>query len=115
MKNLLGVDRTWTGRVNPQTEKYTMFKDCIRWIDSAQQAIYRSTFVEEIQDDGTIKQYVPSKTYFGNTQHYFSKNELQLLVESCGFKDKEIWGDKAKKPFGFRSEEIIIMAEKERG
>lgn len=112
MKNLLGVERTWTSRVNPQTGKYTMFIDCIRWIDSAQQTIYRSTFVDEVQEDGTIKRYVPSKTYFGNTQHYFSKVELQLLVESCGFKVKEIWGDKAKQPFGSRSNNIIMMAEK---
>jgi ubiquinone/menaquinone biosynthesis C-methylase UbiE len=113
MKNLLGVERSWTGRVNPQTGKYTMFIDCIRWIDSSQQTIYRSTFVDEVQEDGTMKRYVPPTTYFGNTQHYFSKMELQLLVESCGFRVKEIWGDKAKQPFGSRSKNIIIMAEKD--
>ncbi|MGD8753748.1 MAG: class I SAM-dependent methyltransferase [Anaerolineales bacterium] len=113
MKNLLGVERTWTSSVNQQTGKYTMFVDCIRWIDSAQQNIYRSTYVDEVQEDGIIKRHVPSKTYFGNTQHYFSKNELQLLVEICGFKVKEIWGDMAKRPFGSRSNKIIIMAEKD--
>lgn len=113
MRNLLGVERTWDGRVNPQTGKYTMFKDCIRWIDSAQQTIYRSTFVDEVQENGTMKRYVPSETYFGNTQYYFSKTELQLLVESCGFEVKEIWGDKGKRPFGIRSNNIILMAEKD--
>jgi ubiquinone/menaquinone biosynthesis C-methylase UbiE len=113
MKNLLGVERSWTGSVNPQTGKYTMFIDCIRWIDSAQQNIYRSTFVDEVQEDGTMKRYVPSKTYFGNTQHYFSKTELQLLIESSGFKVKEIWGDFAKQPFGSRSNKIIVLAERD--
>jgi ubiquinone/menaquinone biosynthesis C-methylase UbiE len=113
MKNLLGVERFWTGSENPQTGKYTMFKDCIRWIDSAQQNIYRSTFVDEVQEDGTMKRYIPSKTYFGNTQHYFNKMEMQLLVESCGFKVQEIWGDMAKQPFGSQSNKIIMMAEKE--
>ena len=113
MKSLRGVERTWDGRINPQTGKYTMFKDCIRGIDSAQQTIYRSTFVDEVQEDGTMKRYVPPKTYFGNRNHYFSKTELQLLVESCGFKVKEIWGDCAKRPFGSRSNNIIIMAEKD--
>jgi len=61
MKNLLGVERSWTGSVNPQTDKYTMFMDCTRWIDSAQQTIYRSTFVDEVQEDGTMKRYVPKK------------------------------------------------------
>lgn len=115
MKNLLGVERTWAGRVNPQTGKYTMFIDCIRWIDSAQQTIYRSTFVDEVQEDGTVKRYAPSKTYFGNTQHYFSKIELQLLVESCGFKVQQIWGDLAKRPFGSQSSKIIMVAEKDDG
>jgi ubiquinone/menaquinone biosynthesis C-methylase UbiE len=113
MKNLLGVERSWTSRENPQTGKHTMFIDCIHWIDSAQQNIYRSTFVDEVQEDGTVKRYVPTKTYFGNTQHYFSKNELQLLVECCGFKVQEIWGDLAKGPFGSRSSKIIIMAAKD--
>jgi ubiquinone/menaquinone biosynthesis C-methylase UbiE len=113
MKNLLGVERAWTGRINPKTGKYTMFIDCIRWIDSAHQNIYRSTFVDEVQEDGTMKRYVPSKTYFGNTQHYFSKTELQLLIESSGFKVNEIWGDRAKRPFGSRSNNLIIMAEKD--
>ena len=112
MKNRLGVERTWAGRINPQTGNYTMFIDCIHWIDSAQQTIYRSTFVDEVQEDGTLKRHVPSKTYFGNTQHYFSKTELQLLVENCGFHVQEIWGDKAKRPFGSRSNNIIILAEK---
>jgi hypothetical protein len=37
---------------------------------------------------------------------------MQLLVESCGFKVKEIWGDKAKQPFGSQSKSLIILAEK---
>lgn len=113
MKNLLGIEKTLDGRENPQTGKYTMFKDCIRWIDSAQQIIYRNTFVDEVQEDGTLKRYVPPMTYFGNRQHYFSKVELQLLVENCGFNVKEIWGDRAKRPVGSRSTSIIIMAEKD--
>jgi hypothetical protein len=90
-----------------------MFKDCILWLDSEQQIIYRSTFVDEVQEDGTLKRYVPTTTYSFNTQHYFSKAEMQLLVEGCGFKVKEIWGDTAKQPFGNRSNNIIIMAEKD--
>ena len=112
-KKLRGVEKTWTSRVNPQTGKYTMFKDCILWLDSEQQIIYRSTFVDEVQEDGTLKRYVPTTTYSFNTQHYFSKAEMQLLVEGCGFKVNEIWGDTAKQPFGNRSNNIIIMAEKD--
>ena len=108
-----GVERTWESRVNPETGRYTMFKTCIRRIDSANQTIYCSTFVDELQEDGSVKRYVPTTTYFGNRSHYFGKTELQLLVESCGFKVKDIWGDRSKRPFVGQSKSIIVIAEKD--
>jgi SAM-dependent methyltransferase len=112
MVNLRGVERTWESRVNPQTGKNTMFKDCICWIDSASQTIIRTTFVDEVQEDGSIKRYIPSEGYFGNKNHYFNIIELQLLVESCGFKVKDIWGDWSKQKFSSQSYGMIIVAEK---
>jgi hypothetical protein len=112
MANLRGIERTWESRVNPQTGKYTMFKDCIRGIDNASQTISRTTFIDEVQKDGFIKRYVPASGYFGNRNHYFTKIELQLLVENCGFKVKDIWGDWSKGKFMSQSNSIIIVAEK---
>jgi SAM-dependent methyltransferase len=112
MANLRWIERTWDSRTNPQTGKYTMFKDCIRWIDNPSQTIYRATFIDEVQEEGSIKRYVPSVGYFGDKYHYFTKTELQLFVESCGFKVKEIWGDLSKQKFTSQSNSVIIVAEK---
>ena len=113
MANLRGVDRTWTNRVNPQTGKYTMFKDCILGIDYASQTIFRSTFVDEVQEDGSIKRYVPAAPYFGNRNHYFTSIELRLLIESSGFTVTQVWGDWSKRSFTSQSNSLIVMAEKQ--
>jgi SAM-dependent methyltransferase len=107
-----GVEKTWEGRVNPETGKYTMFKTCIHRIDSASQTIYCSTFVDEVQQDGSVRRYVPTNTYFGNRKHYFGKTELGLLAERCGFNVKDIWGDYSKRPFMSECKSIILVAEK---
>jgi ubiquinone/menaquinone biosynthesis C-methylase UbiE len=112
MSSRRGVERTWEGRVNPETGKHTMFKTCIRGIDGASQTIYCSTFIDEVQEDGSVKRYVPEFGYFGNTKHYFGKAELQLLVEGCGFTVTEMWGDVRKQPFTRQSRSIIVVAEK---
>jgi hypothetical protein len=106
------VERTWAGRINPETGKYTMFKDCIRWIDFASQTITRSTFIDEVQEDGSIRRYVESDGYFGNQEHYFTPVELRLLVEKCGFQVTDVWGDISKQPVSSRSHRIIVRAEK---
>ena len=67
----------------------------------------------EVQEDGTIKRYVTTGDYFGNQNHYFRKPELQLLVESCGFRVNDIWGDRSGQPFSSQSRNIIVLAEKE--
>ena len=112
MVNLRWVERTWTSRINPQTGKYTMFRDCIQWIDPASQTIVSSVFVDEVQEDGTIKRYVPTTTYFGHRKHYFNPIELRLLVESCGFQVTEFWGDPSKGKFTSQSRSMILVAEK---
>jgi len=112
MINLRGVERTWEGRINPQTGKYTMYKDCIRWIDFASQTIYRTAWIDEVQEDGSIKRYTSDSGYFGSRNHYFTKIELQLLIERCGFNIKDVWGDLTKQPFNSQSNSIIIFAEK---
>jgi ubiquinone/menaquinone biosynthesis C-methylase UbiE len=113
MNRRRGVEKTWEERVNPETGRYTMFKTCIRGIDSASQTIYRSTFIDEVQEDGSVKRYVPKGTYFGNTKHYFGKTELQLVVENCGFRVREIWGDRRKGLCTRQSRSLIIVAEKD--
>lgn len=112
MANLRGIERTWESRVNPQTGKYTMFKDCIRGIDFASQTISRTTMVDEVQEDGSIKRYLPGSGYFGNRNHYFTKIELQLLIESCGFNVKHVWGNFSRQPFMSRSGSLIVVAER---
>jgi hypothetical protein len=92
-----------------------MFKDCIRGIDYASQTIFRTTFVDEVQEDGSIRRYVPTRAYFGNRNHYFSGIELQLLVESCGFQVRGMWGDYSRRPLGSQSNSIIIVSEKAGG
>jgi ubiquinone/menaquinone biosynthesis C-methylase UbiE len=112
MVNLRFVERTWESRINPQTGKYTMFKDCVLGIDPVSQTIFSSVFVEEVQEDGIIKRYVPTSTYFGHRKHYFNPIEIRLLVESCGFLVKEIWGDRSKQKLTQQSNNIIVVAKK---
>lgn len=112
MANLRWVERTWTSRINPQTGKYTLFKDCNQWIDPASQTIVSSVFVDEVQEDGTLKRYVPTSAYFGHRKHYFNPIELRLLVENCGFQVKEFWGDQSKGRFTSQSRSMILVAEK---
>jgi len=112
MFNLKGVERTWAGRVNPETGRYTMYKDCTQWVDFAGQTIFRSSFVDEVQEDGSIRRYVNSGGYFGNREHYFTPVELRLLVEKCGFQVADVWGDVSKQPVSSRSKRIIVRAEK---
>jgi hypothetical protein len=106
-----GVARTWKASVNSLTGKYTMFRSMIFHIDFATQTIYGRAFIDEIQEDGTLKRYVSGAERF-HRSHYFNRFELQLLIEEAGFAVKHLWGDHRRNPLGPRSYNMIFVAEK---
>lgn len=75
--------------------------------------LIRSTFVDELEEDGSIRRYVESDGYFSDREHYFTPVELQLLVEKCGFMVTDVWGGISKQPVSSRSHHIVVRAEKD--
>ena len=98
-------------RVNPATGKHTMFNWATTHIDFATQTIYARRFIDEVQDDGTVKRYLSAD---GGTHctHYFNRFELQLLIEQARFTVRDLWGDHNRQPLGSRSTNMIFVADR---
>jgi ubiquinone/menaquinone biosynthesis C-methylase UbiE len=101
-------------RVNPLTGKYTTYNSMTTHIDFITQTIYGRQFIDEIQDDGTVKRYVPADSGT-RRMHYFNRFELQLLIEQAGFIVRNLWGSHDKQPLGPRSFNMIFVAQKNGG
>ncbi len=97
--------------VNPMTGKYTTYNWVTHHIDFITQTIYGRRFVDEIQDDGTVKRYVPADGGVHRT-HYFNRFELQLLMEQVGFTVRDPWGGPDRQPLGSRSFNMVYVAQK---
>ena len=96
-------------RVNPTTGRYTTFNWVDTHVDFATQTIHGRRFIDEVQDDGTVRRYMPEKG--GAWQmHYFGRFELQLLIEQAGFAIRDLWGGHARGPFGAQSYNMIFVA-----
>jgi len=98
-------------RVNPLTGKYTTYNSMTTHIDFITQTIYGRQFIDEIQDDGTVKRYVPAGDGARRT-HYFNRFELQLLFEQAGFTIRELWGGSTRHPLEPRSYNMIFVAQR---
>lgn len=96
--------------INPATGKYTTYNSITHNIDFVTQTIYSRQFIDEIQDDGTVKRYI--RTDGGVSRaHYFNQFELRLLIEQAGFVVKALYGD-AKEILTAESYSMIFVAEK---
>lgn len=96
--------------VNPMTGKYTTYNWITHHIDFITQTIFGRRFIDEIQDDGTVKRYVPAGG--AHRTHYFNRSELQLLIEQAGFTVRDVWGGSDRQPLGSRSFNMIFVAQK---
>lgn len=96
-------------RVNPATDKFTTFQSVTNHMDFATQTIFGRRFIEEIQDDGTVKRYVPPEGGLFRS-HYFTRFELQLLIEQAGFAIRDVFGGYGREPLGAGSRSLIFVA-----
>ncbi len=96
--------------VNPATGKYTTYNSITHNIDFVTQTIYSRQFIDEIQDDGTVKRYIQAGGGVSRA-HYFNQFELRLLIEQAGFVVKALYGD-AKETLTAESYSMIFVAEK---
>jgi ubiquinone/menaquinone biosynthesis C-methylase UbiE len=97
-------------RVNPATGKFTTFQWVTNHMDFATQTIFCRRFIEEIQDDGTVKRYVPPEGGLSRS-HYFTGFELQLLIEQAGFAIRDVFGGYGGQPLAASSRSMIFVAE----
>ena len=98
-------------RVNPATGRFTTFHWMTTHIDFALQVIHSRRFIEEVQEDGTVRRCMPSGG--GAVQkHFFNRFELQLLLEQAGFQVKHSWGGYDRRPIGAQSRIMIFVAQK---
>ena len=70
--------------VNPATGRYTTYNAITHGIDFITQTIYSRSFIDETQDDGTVKRYMQGDGSVSRA-HYFTQLELRLLIEQAGF------------------------------
>jgi len=98
-------------RVNPATGKHTMFNWATTHIDFVTQTIYARRFIDEVQDDGTVKRYLSADGGAHRT-HYFSRFELHLLIEQAGLCVRDLWGGHDRQPFGPRSYNMIFVVDR---
>ena len=81
-------------------------------IDFITQTIYGRQFIDEIQDDGTVRRYYVPTSDGTRRIHYFNCFELQLLLEQAGFTVKNLWGDHERQPLVSQSINMIFVAQK---
>jgi ubiquinone/menaquinone biosynthesis C-methylase UbiE len=107
-----GVVRQWKSGVNPATGLFTTFNSALRYIDVASQTICERTFIDESQSDGTVRRFVrpEAEGYSWDHRHYFNRFELQLLIESAGFRLEHLWGGHRREPFTADSESMVFVA-----
>ena len=98
-------------RTNPATGKYTTFHWILRHIDFVRQTIHTSSYVEEIDSDGTVRRHANNAG--GDTvTRFFSLPELQLLIEQAGFEILHAWGNHNRQPIAASSYNMILAARK---
>jgi len=114
-----GTVREWASGVNPATGRHTSRNSFLRHIDFVTQTIYERTWIDEVQDDGTVRRYVrqtgssPGTHYSWDLRHYFNRFELQLLIEQAGFTIRDLWGGPDRHPLGPRSHNMVFVAQKD--
>lgn len=97
--------------VNPATGRYTTYNAMTHGIDFVTQTIYSRAFIDEVQDDGTMKRYMRDDGG-ASRSHYFTQLELRLLIEQAGFVVKALYGGDAKEALTAESYSMIFVAEK---
>jgi len=100
-------------RVNPATGKHTTFNWVTTHIDFATQTIHSRSSIDEVQADGAVKRYIRGDGESRN--HYFTRFELQLLVEQAGFAITDLWGTHGRHPLGPNSYNMIFVARRTGG
>ena len=98
-------------RVNPATGKHTSFNWATHHVDFATQTVFSTSFIDEVQADGAVKRYIHGA---GMSQsHYFTRFELQLLIEQAGFTITDLWGSQDRWPLDAHSDNMIFVANRD--
>ena len=75
-----------------------------RHYDMDRQMLEQDTIFEELDDTG----HVISKTYRPLRLRYIYRHEMRYLLELCGFKVEELYGDFRRRPFRYGQEQIWV-------
>lgn len=102
---------THEARTNPDTGKFTTFNRIDTHVDTTTQTIRAQHFIDEVQEDGTIRRYMGPNDGKQAT-HYFHRCELELLIEGAGFAVRDVWGGANKSPLRSESYNMIFVAER---
>lgn len=117
MSEQVGLMRQSTAGINPLTGLYTVRLSVGRHVDFSAQRIYSRSFIEELQEDGTVRRYpasgVPGRgPHYWDIVHYFTRFELQLLIEGAGLTVRDVWGGYDRSHLRSDSQKMILVAQK---
>ncbi|MCL4465458.1 MAG: methyltransferase domain-containing protein [Chloroflexi bacterium] len=84
---------------------HTILKMHSRQVDLGRQTIDVTFIYDEMAPDGTLR-----RTLFPFATRYFFLNELQLLLEKCGFELENVYGSHDLEPYHSESDRIITVA-----
>lgn len=104
------IPRSQTSKVNPATGQHTTYTSVIAHIDFVTQTILGRSYIEEVQEDGTVKRYFRGDGT--SRHHYFNRFELQLLIERAGLVVRDVWGSHDRRPLGPHSYNMIFITKK---
>jgi len=102
-----------TARVSPATGLYTTFNAVVINVDVLSQIILWRRYVEEVAEDGSVRRILPKERFI--KQHYFSPQEMRLLLASAGFAVEHIYGGYERQPLEAKSRSMIFECRARKG
>jgi SAM-dependent methyltransferase len=74
-------------------------------VDPATQTLEISFFYDEVGADGVLR-----RTVAPFELHYFTRREIELLLERCGFRVEDVYGSYELDPYWAGSPKLIVVA-----
>ncbi len=93
--------------INPETKRHVVVWDS-RQYDPADQTIDQLFIYEELDDDGRSV----SRVFSSYTLRYIFRQEMEYLLELCGFKVDALYGDFKRGPFRYGGEQIWVASKR---
>jgi len=92
--------------INPATGLYTTFNFVRAYVDTANQLGLSYRYIEELDPDGQVRRILPKEKVV--KQHYFTPQEMRLLLEEAGFVIEHLYGDYQRQPLTAKSRAMIF-------